>query len=542
MPRRRPTLRALLVASVAAGSFPSELFAAPGAQPGDTARPVDGAGYAPFANRTGGVSRPVPAGGEPVTREYERYAQNDLSPFPDPPAAPSGPIPLDGPSIISPYNRVSAPTRPTQFQSAQLSAPPGLGPNPFLSRDTLTPDEPSAQTTLRSSPRNVAPVGPVDPLTADIDRDIRQVSADLAPHLDASVSLRGRSGVTGLGQLFDIETPVEASFSPGGYGRLRVVVTPTVLASGHTSANDARLFGTNPLVASTTGVSTGNSSTSAGAGLDVGYAYNIVSADIGSTPLGFRQPNVIGGIEVAPRLANNLTLRVTGDRRAVADSALSYAGLRDQRTGESWGGVTRNRGRVQIEGAADIVSYYVSAGYAGLYGHNVKSNTEFEAGAGFSLPVYTTPTQEVRTGLNLVYFGYSRNLGNFTFGSGGYFSPQQFFAALVPVSYRQQLTPDLTYTVGASIGVQAFRAKGSNVFPNNPALQAQLAAAGTTTGTATQLAGFHDIGPGGGASGEIDYRVTDNLHLGAKAGFDRSGNFTEGTGLVYARYVFNDPS
>ncbi len=518
MPRRRPALRALLLASVAAGSFP------PGARADTLPAAAD--------------ALPTP---EPVTREYERYAQLDPPLEPTPATAP-GAIPLDGPSILNPYARVQAPVQMPPFQTAQLSVPPGLAQNPFRTSQNLVPDEPSAQATVRSPPGNPALVSPADPLTADIDRDIRQVSASLAPHLDASVSLRGRSGAEGLAQLFDFEAPVEASFSPNGYGRLRVVVTPTVLASGHTNAANTRLFGTNPLVASTTAVSSGHTSTAAGAGLDVGYSYGIVSADIGTTPLGFRQSNVVGGIEVAPHITSTMVLHVLGERRAVTDSTLSYAGLRDPQTGEGWGGVTRNRGHVQLDGSVGTISYYAGAGGAGLFGHNVKSNSEVEAGAGFSLPVYDTPTQEVRTGLNLVYFGYSRNLGNFTLGSGGYFSPQQFFAALVPVTYRQQLTPDLVYTVGASIGVQTFRAKSSDVFPNNPALQAQLAASATTTGVLTRLAGFQGLGPGGGANAEVDYRLTDNLHVGAKAGFDRSGNFTEGTGLLYARYVFNDPS
>ena len=46
-------------------------------------------------------------------------------------------------------------------------------------------------------------------------------------------------------------------------------------------------------------------------------------------------------------------------------------------------------------------------------------------------------------------------------------------------------------------------------------------------------------GLSGGAHADIDYRWLPNLHVGAKAGFDRSGNFTEGTGVVYARYVFS---
>ena len=177
-----------------------------------------------------------------------------------------------------------------------------------------------------------------------------------------------------------------------------------------------------------------------------------------------------------------------------------------------------------------------------LVGDHVKSNTEVEAGAGFSLPVWTTPTQEVRTGLNLVYFGFDKNLNNFSFGSGGYFSPQQFFAALVPVDYREQVSPDLSYGVGGSVGVQTFRSKSALVFPNDPQRQAALTQlASTNAGIATRFSGFKDTGVAGGAHADVDYRLTNNLHIGARAGFDRSGNFTEGTGLVYARYVFNDP-
>ena len=57
----------------------------------------------------------------------------------------------------------------------------------------------------------------------------------------------------------------------------------------------------------------------------------------------------------------------------------------------------------------------------------------------------------------------------------------------------------------------------------------------------TEQGGFHGTGPAGGAHADVDYRVTSNLHIGGRVGFDSTGNFTEGTGLVYARYVFNDP-
>ena len=484
---------------------------------------------------------------EPVTREYERYAQylpptslDDSRPTPAATRVAQDSAPASS-SLLAPPPGLAAPA------SIPAAAPADLGAtnfsNPFRSSPSPTQDEPnSAPGGILGLSGTTVARQPVDPLTADIDRSIEQVSADVAPRLDGSLVFRGRSGDAGLGELFDLEAPLEASFSPAGYGRLKVQVTPTALFAGQISRVNEALFGNNPLAPAGTTFRKSRDQDAYGTGLDVGYAYDFVSADVGTSPLGFKDSQVIGGIEFAPRISNELTVRVLGERRSVTDSLLSFAGQRDPLTGQSWGGVTRNRGHLQLEGTVGTVSYYAGAGGGVLVGDNVKSNTEVDAGAGFSLPVWTTPTQEVRVGLDLVYFGFDRNLNNFTFGSGGYFSPQQFFAALFPVNYKQQLTPDLSYSVGGSVGVQTFRAKSELVFPNDPAQQSALTQlASTNSSVPTRIAGFTDTGVAGGAHADIDYRLTNNLHIGARAGFDKSGNFTEGTGLVYARYVFNDP-
>ena len=503
------------------------------------------------ANDASPAPQLVIADAEPVTREYERYAQY----LPPTPLDETQTVKVQHPATLddaSPFGRtVRQPTTtlppPATPITAAQDTPSDLGAtsfsNPFRSSSAPTPNEPASPSSdgILSLRGNATPRQPVDPLTADIDKNIEQVSEDVAPRAEGSLVFRGRSGNDGTGQLFSLEAPLEASFSPNGYGRLKVQVTPTALFSGKISAGNEAIFGSNPLAPNQT-FRKSKDQTAVGTGLDVGYAYDFVSADIGSSPLGFREERLIGGVQFTPRITNDISLRITGERRSVTDSLLSYAGQRDPLTGKNWGGVTRNRGYVQVEGNAGTVNWYAGAGGGVLVGEDVKSNTEVEAGAGFSLPVWTTPTQEVRVGTNLVYFGFDKNLGNFTLGNGGYFSPQQFFAALFPVDYKEQVTPDLSYGVGGSVGVQTFRAKSQLVFPNDPQRQSALEQlASTNSAVATRFGGFKDTGVAGGAHANVDYRLTDNLHIGARAGFDRSGNFTEGTGLVYARYVFNDP-
>jgi hypothetical protein len=174
-----------------------------------------------------------------------------------------------------------------------------------------------------------------------------------------------------------------------------------------------------------------------------------------------------------------------------------------------------------------------------LDGYNVASNQEFEAGAGGSYPVWRGETDEVRLGLDFVYFSFSKNLGSFTQGHGGYFSPQSFFASVIPVTYSQTLD-NLIWSVGGSLGYQTYSQHSSPVFPNNPALQASLESlAAFTPGIATSYPSQHGSGLAGGAHGEFAYHVSPSLHLGGRASFQHAGDWNELQALVYLRYILN---
>ena len=147
----------------------------------------------------------------------------------------------------------------------------------------------------------------------------------------------------------------------------------------------------------------------------------------------FSSRTCLGGVELSPGLSDNVHLRVLGERRAVTDSVLSYAGTKDPGTGTAWGGVTRTRGHAQLEFAARDASFYAGGGYAVLNGQNVASNSEHEFGAGGTLS-RLAKRQPTRCGLGSTrsILATTRNLRFFTLGQGGYFSPQSYFATLFP--------------------------------------------------------------------------------------------------------------
>ena len=260
---------------------------------------------------------------------------------------------------------------------------------------------------------------------------------------------------------------MQASVTPGGLGgRLTATISPVSIDNGGLASDTAtqRRFGSNLL----SGITSTRGTTAAGVGLSVAYtASDWLKADIGTTPLGFRNTNIVGGLEFAPAVTDNLRLRFTGERRAITDSLLSWAGMRDPTQGRSWGGVIRTGGRGQIEFPVGRGYIYAGGGYSSYDGDQVASNNRTEAGAGFGYPVYRNGELELTTGVDLVYFGFDRNLRYFTYGQGGYYSPQSYTAINVPIDYRSRIG-DLSYRIGGTIGFVNWREDDFEGLPEQP--------------------------------------------------------------------------
>jgi tetratricopeptide (TPR) repeat protein len=511
--------------SSAAAPSGSTLTLAPNSRPIYTNSP-------PAATMTAQVAAPPPAYNDPG------FAPPSYAPAPSyaPPAY--APPTYSAPTYSAPT--YSAPTyaAPSYPAPSYTSALPAG--NPFRSGGAPSPFGDSA-----------LPGASTDPMTAEIDRSIAELRTQVSPYLQAGTLLRGRSGTAGLDSLLEAAIPLEATFSPGGYGQLRLMAQPTYLSAGtlgHDPLTQSRFGLQSFFVLPSGGLGSApvfigreaGAQTATGVGLDLAYELGWASADIGTTPVGFPISNVIGGVELAPALTNDITLRLTGERRAITDSLLSYGGQREPALGLKFGGVTRTRGYAQLEFKAGTANFYAGAGYGSLDGTNVAHNNEVQAGAGGSFPIWKSPTDELRTGLDLVYFGFDKNLSYFTFGQGGYFSPQTYLAALIPLNYSSSAVPNLLYSVGGSVGLQTFNEKSSPYYPNNPGLQSlALVYSQFVQGLQSSYPGQTSSGFAGGVNAKAEYSLAPNLKVGGRASFQHAGNYNEGEGLIYARYIFN---
>lgn len=366
-----------------------------------------------------------------------------------------------------------------------------------------------------------------DAVSHEISQELATVHDEAEPRASGTIVVRSRSGTAGLDQLQEVAAPLEASFAPNALnGRITATVTPTLLDAGQLGGStNALRFGTN--AASGTLV-TPTATTQLGAGLKVKYQLgDTISVDAGTSPLGFPVTNLLGGVEVAPKLSQSVTLRLRGERRSVLDSMVSYAGERDPVSGTTWGGVTQTGGHAQLETGLGAGYAYAGGGYAVYEGQHVAHNAKAEAGAGFAYPVLKQGDSTLMAGLNLVYFRFDNNQRGFTLGQGGYFSPQSFVAVNLPVDYRSTLG-DLRYHLGATVGYAAFNEEASNLYPADPNLQAAAEAAALvdplvpTHNVAQNRTGFV-----GGVRVDLDYPFTDTLSLNGVLTYDQAADWQE---------------
>ncbi len=337
-----------------------------------------------------------------------------------------------------------------------------------------------------------------------------------------SAGLRTRTGAAGLDKLTEVSSTVAGEFTPGGIGgRLIANVTGVSLNAGNLGGNaqNQNRFGSNGAFGTT------QSPRSSAAGASVGLTYQRGDAfrlDIGSSPFGF--PNgtqVLGGVEYAPQITENLRLRLTGERRSVTDSLLSWAGQVDRVTNRRWGQVVRSGGRGQIEVPVGAGYLYAGGGYAVYDGDNVASNNRTEAGAVFSYPLITRPDGTLSMGTDLVYFSFDRNLRFFSLGHGGYYSPQSFFAFNVPVDYRGR-SGDFSYRLGATAGYAVWRESAAPFFPLDPGLQSQADARAARDSTVlSRYPSQSRQNFIANLRADVDYAITPQINLGASFRYDR---------------------
>lgn len=289
----------------------------------------------------------------------------------------------------------------------------------------------------------------------------------------------------------------------------------------------------------TTGVST-DSQKANGVELAMALKGESYKLDIGTTPLGEDLSTLVGGVQWSPKLTDYLTLLFKGERRAMTDSLLSYVGLKDAYSGKTWGRVTKNGGSVQLGYDDGDAGFYVGGGGYSYLGENVASNESINASAGVYLRPFHDDFRQLQTGLNVSWMDFSKNLSYYTFGQGGYFSPQNYVSVALPVDFSQKID-NWKLSVGGSVGYQSYTQESSDYFPTKSDWQEELQSL-AESGFAKDFRykGGSESGVGYTMRAGVDYNVNKNMTIGGKVGYDTFGNYNESTAGLYFRYMLGE--
>jgi hypothetical protein len=312
-----------------------------------------------------------------------------------------------------------------------------------------------------------------EPPAPALKSELAHLDERYAPTVGAGIWFRFRSGDPGLSRLFEVDIPLTLRVSPRHqYGHFTLQAVPVYLSAETADlANPAiaDVFGTDGVFKPTT-APLRLSNQVWGFSVSLRYELRGFFAEVATTPIGFHVLDVIGQAGWLG-VFGPWSFGLRGFRQAVADSLLSYGGLRDPRSGVVWGGVRREGGQLDLDYDPGDYQVHLFAAYAAYTGERVAGNDGGQYGLSGMWRLHRTPRQTLALGINLFLMNYAENLRYFTFGQGGYFSPQFFLMAGVPLSWRFN-GDGWTLSAAGEVGVNWYQEDTSAMFPTNGILQA----------------------------------------------------------------------
>jgi len=342
-----------------------------------------------------------------------------------------------------------------------------------------------------------------------------------SPLLSVSGNARFKSGDTGTSRLREIGANASTKFYVGDTNRFDVNVAYSSMNSGALPKEaqvgqypideitrrqlEAALLGTKaePVAYSHSPTTKYNSLVSVNVHYENEGTYAPV-VDLGMTPT---------GADINPTILGNIGFRVNQDwgkvevdgyRTSVTESILSAVGMRDPYSGKMWGRVTETGGKASaFLNLPSNFSAYAVGSLGEMTGENVADNTHarvtLAVSKNFVPPLVSSPTNYSAAdsdgkstigdgkstsdadsfnsstmggalsyftlGPAVTYEHFAKNLSNFTYGQGGYFSPNYLLQGVLAAQAMTREGRNYLVRASLSAGMQTYREDASPFFP-----------------------------------------------------------------------------
>lgn len=215
----------------------------------------------------------------------------------------------------------------------------------------------------------------------------------------------------------------------------------------------------------------------------------------------------------------------------VRDSMLSYVGLRDPASGRAWGRVLRWGGSVDGYTALGASGWTLGgrAALEHLNGRDVAGNAHQALALSLSHNLPIAGMRFFSIGPSLAYEHYTRNLSGFTWGHGGYFSPQRFITTGATVAFQ---TTEAKRWIAAGVmqmGWQSVLQDGGACFALTPP---------ATGGSCTPLARSTSNGLGTSSHLRVGYLLSPHLEIDSEVGVRTGPAYRDRAIYLGLRYHF----
>lgn len=361
---------------------------------------------------------------------------------------------------------------------------------------------------------------------------LRSESAALYQSLDTRVraarQVDNDSGTDGTSTLTTVTDMLEADtpFGPGrGFVRLDRVALDAGRLTRDADGQTRETFGT----CAVAGCSGDFYQQDSGVSVGVGWYDETWRVDLGTTPLGFAVEDWVGGLRYDGDLGP-LWLTATLSRRPLDDSLLAFAGTRDPRTGTTWGGIRAtgiSLGLGYDQGGANGV--WSNLGVHHLSGENVPDNTRVQAMGGVYHKLINRDDARLSVGVSSLAMHYARELGGYSLGQGGYYSPQRYVSLSLPVNYTAR-HGDWSWQLEAAVSQSWSESDDSPRYPLGGETVAGLPDA-TATRTGGSGGGF-----GYSLSAGVERRLGDHWSAALHASLQQSEDYAPNSLNLTLRY------
>jgi cellulose synthase operon protein C len=489
-------------------------------------------------NGSGAQQYPQPTRKQPTaTKPRPRQQTTTQQPATQQPAqqpVPQAPVPASAPPITYPVypQPLGNPGVPVTGGTYPL-------PNPPTDQDLMQQNVPPLRGYYDPRPDQPVPLSE----RQQTQLDLANLEGAYSGWAGGSALARYRSGTPGIDWLAVLQASGEMSVIANRKVRFTIVTTGVFLNSGVLDTSSGTL-GTQPVLGTLPGnaINPPQQQFATGVGGEIQMVTNTFSAAAGYTPYGFLVSNVIGRASWKPGDGH---FTMYGGRDSVKETQLSWAGLRDPGSsftnGNIWGGVVETGGGVRLDFGSEKTAFYVQAEGADLTGFHVLENRRFDGTAAATFQVRSwKDVGSLNIGGTMFGEHFNHNERGETYGLGGYFSPNAYFLAAVPLTFIGHQGTYFHYTVSGGAGIQTFQEARQVYFPLDLPIQTQLAS-GCTTAVAGACAVFpvnSQTELNYSVDAKVAYQMTDHWFVGAFLSGNNTNHYNTVSGGFFVRVTF----